>query len=135
MKPGLKWTLILLPAAVGGYFIYKEVMKYRNGTKQVGPTPTPPAGNNNIPAPSNAGCSFPLKKGSKSECVRELQQAIINRYGITILPKYGADGNWGSETDGAVQAFLGRVQINNLDEFYKIINDLINSALPAGGMF
>lgn len=134
MNPVLKWTLILLPAAVGGYFIYKEVIKYSSGTKTSGSVP-PVTGNNNTTAPGNGGCPFPLKKGSKNECVRELQQAMMNRYGITILPKYGADGDWGSETDGAVQAFLGRVQINNLDEYYNIISNLTNSVLPSGGMF
>lgn len=47
--------------------------------------------------------SFPLKKGSKGENVRQLQQALIVKYGKSILPKYGADGDFGSETANALK--------------------------------
>jgi hypothetical protein len=42
--------------------------------------------------------SFPLKKGSRNELVKSLQLALIAKYGTAILPKYGADGDFGSET-------------------------------------
>jgi peptidoglycan hydrolase-like protein with peptidoglycan-binding domain len=45
---------------------------------------------------------FPLKKGSKGETVKKLQQALITKYGKQILPKYGADGDFGSETTNAL---------------------------------
>jgi hypothetical protein len=45
---------------------------------------------------------FPLKKGSKGEAVRKLQEAIIAKYGKQTLPKYGADGDFGSETTNAL---------------------------------
>lgn len=46
---------------------------------------------------------FPLKRGSRSEQVRTLQEAIIRDFtnaqtGYKPLPKYGADGDWGAET-------------------------------------
>ena len=41
--------------------------------------------------------AFPLKKGSKGEKVRLLQQGLINKNGSSILPRYGADGSFGSE--------------------------------------
>lgn len=41
---------------------------------------------------------FPLKKGSKGSKVRLLQEVLITKYGKNILPKYGADGDFGSET-------------------------------------
>lgn len=41
---------------------------------------------------------FPLKKGSKGEIVKKLQEALIAKYGKQTLPKYGADGDFGSET-------------------------------------
>ena len=44
-----------------------------------------------------------LKKGCKGEDVRELQQKLLDR-GYR-LPKYGADGDYGSETQAAVKAF------------------------------
>lgn len=46
---------------------------------------------------------FPLQKGSKGIKVQQLQQALMDKYGKTILPKYGADGDFGSETQGALQ--------------------------------
>lgn len=46
---------------------------------------------------------FPLKKGSKGENVRSLQKALISKYGVSILPKYGADGDFGSETTAALK--------------------------------
>lgn len=47
--------------------------------------------------------SFPLKKGSKGNNVRLLQESLIAKYGKTILPKYGADGDFGSETVNALK--------------------------------
>jgi hypothetical protein len=46
--------------------------------------------------------SFPLKKGSKNELVKSLQLALISKYGASILPRYGADGDFGSETVAAL---------------------------------
>jgi len=46
---------------------------------------------------------FPLKRGSKGENVRALQEALIRKYGRTILPKYGADGGFGAETTAALK--------------------------------
>lgn len=54
-------------------------------------------------ASSAAADGFPLKKGSKGEKVRSLQQALIVKFGAAILPKYGADGDFGSETVAAVK--------------------------------
>lgn len=56
---------------------------------------------------SNAGSSasddFPLQKGSKGDNVRALQEALIRKHGRSILPKYGADGGFGSETAAALK--------------------------------
>jgi peptidoglycan hydrolase-like protein with peptidoglycan-binding domain len=46
---------------------------------------------------------FPLKKGSRGDKVKALQQALINSYGAGILPKYGADGDFGSELSTALK--------------------------------
>lgn len=45
---------------------------------------------------------FPLSRGSKGEYVRYLQNALIQKFGKGILPKYGADGSWGKEMDTAL---------------------------------
>lgn len=46
---------------------------------------------------------FPLKKGSKGDKVRQLQQALIAQHGASILPKYGADGQFGTEMANALK--------------------------------
>jgi hypothetical protein len=46
---------------------------------------------------------FPLKRGSKGTSVRLLQEALINKYGQSILPKFGADGSFGSELVNALK--------------------------------
>jgi peptidoglycan hydrolase-like protein with peptidoglycan-binding domain len=47
--------------------------------------------------------AFPLKKGSKGNNVRLLQEALIAKYGRSFLPKYGADGDFGTETTNALK--------------------------------
>ena len=46
---------------------------------------------------------MPLKKGSKGVAVKALQTALIS-LGYN-LPRYGADGDYGNETETAVKAF------------------------------
>ncbi len=46
---------------------------------------------------------FPLSKGSKGNNVKLLQQALIAKYGASILPRYGADGDFGTETVNALK--------------------------------
>lgn len=60
-----------------------------------------------LPAPSHSSSSttstsFPLKKGSSGNLVKNLQLALIRKYGNSILPQYGADGDFGSETVSAL---------------------------------
>jgi len=52
---------------------------------------------------SSENSGFPLKKGSKGEKVQLLQEALIVKYGKNALPKYGADGDFGSETVSALK--------------------------------
>ena len=60
-------------------------------------------GQENKPAKEGDEDMKTLKKGSKGEEVRKLQQALLKR-GYK-LPKYGADGDYGNETVSAVKAF------------------------------
>ncbi len=46
---------------------------------------------------------FPLKRGSKGEKVRALQDALIAKYGKQVLPRYGADGDFGPEMAAALK--------------------------------
>lgn len=68
-------------------------------------------------APNN---SFPLKKGSKGALVKQVQESLIKLYGAGILPKYGADGDFGTETVNALKN-KGYKEVIDLTEFTKII--------------
>ena len=71
-------------------------------------------------------CKYPLKKGSKGPCVKQLQTALINKYGSALLPKYGADGDWGTETDNAIKAKLNKSSIADEFELIGIVTSLSN---------
>jgi len=58
---------------------------------------------NTLPLPTSTDSGFPLQKGSKGNLVKKLQNALITLLGKSILPKYGADGDFGSETEAALQ--------------------------------
>lgn len=63
-----------------------------------------PAATAYAPKPAvEQGDAFPLKRGSKGENVRRLQQALIAKYGKGVLPKWGADGDFGTELVGALK--------------------------------
>ncbi len=119
-------TLTIGAAGVLGYFGWQIIKKKRSSKStnldeellKLHPAVTPKADTTHIdtatytPADtttkkggvkSTANDNFPLKKGSKGETVRQLQQALINKYGNSILPKYGADGDFGSETFNALK--------------------------------
>jgi hypothetical protein len=66
--------------------------------------PAPKPGPQNRPAPEKAAPdSFPLKRGSKGDNVTAFQQALINAYGKEILPRHGADGQFGAEMAAALK--------------------------------
>jgi hypothetical protein len=88
------------------------------------------------PKTSVSNISFPLKKGSKGALVKQAQEALIKLYGAGILPKYGADGQFGTEMTNALKS-KGYKEIIDLTEFTKIIsatgtNPAIVSTLSSG---
>jgi hypothetical protein len=50
-----------------------------------------------------ASDGFPLKRGSKGDKVKALQEALIEKFGKTIMPRYGADGFFGAEMVAALR--------------------------------
>lgn len=68
-----------------------------------GSTPKNNSGGGGSYTPPSSNDDFPLKKGSKGQAVKSMQQALINKYGKSILPKYGADGDFGTETTNALK--------------------------------
>lgn len=59
--------------------------------------------------------NFPLQKGSLGTRVKQLQQALITKYGASILPKFGADGDFGSETESALSSKGIKTVLNETD--------------------
>jgi len=66
------------------------------------PKPKKTTASNN-PGTKSSNEGFPLKKGSKGDKVRLLQEALIAKNGKSILPRYGADGDFGTETVNALK--------------------------------
>jgi peptidoglycan hydrolase-like protein with peptidoglycan-binding domain len=75
---------------------------------------------------------FPLKKGSKGENVRRLQEALIAKYGSQTLPKYGADGDFGSETVNALKK-LG-LPTTITESTYNVIAQGVQSSTDPGAI-
>ena len=75
---------------------------------------------------------FPLKKGSKGENVKRLQEALIAKYGSQALPKYGADGDFGSETVNALKK-LG-LPTTITESTYNVIAQGVQSSTNPGAV-
>lgn len=105
-----KTKIILGILALGGvYLIYRYFKK---------PQPTIGSSTNAGSTKPNAPTQlYPIKIKSRGDEVKKLQQALG---GKKNLPKYGVDGKFGSETEAAVQKFLGKKQVDSFDEVLKI---------------
>lgn len=62
---------------------------------------------------------FPLKLGSKGSRVRQLQNILLAKFGSSILPRFGADGDFGLETKKALESknlpvILGQQEFENI---------------------
>lgn len=97
-------------AIVGVYYI----VRYYKGKKAMQPqegASEEPSKSTPAPAPISSGV-FPLRKGSKGAKVKELQ-ALLLKIDKSLLPKFGADGDFGSETEGAVVKVLGKKSVDS----------------------
>ena len=72
------------------------------------------SGGGYVPPPSRND-NFPLKKGSKGDRVKELQGLLL-KYNPNALPNYGADGDFGSETENALFKQTGKKTVDNQSE-------------------
>lgn len=101
---------VLGVGAVGfaGYWGWQQYQKRKNenGDDVMPEVPSMPSASfsNHTPIQPQRNDQFPLKKGSKGDKVRQLQETLIAKYGKAILPMYGADGDFGSEMVTALQA-------------------------------
>lgn len=109
--------------------VYVDTPVYRPAPKpKIKPKPQVIYDNPYLEVPPVSKDGFPLKRGSKGEKVRALQEALIAKYGKQILPRYGADGDFGSEMAAALKklkfpATIEQSTYNVLMQGQKVNND------------
>jgi len=119
MNSNTKKIIAGFAVVVGVYFIYTYFKKPKMD-KRTEPSPAP------SPSPSPSPSSndkYPLKKGSKGSNVTKIQKFIL---GIdpTLLPKFGADGDFGTETEAAIEKLLGKKIVEASD--YNTLQTMFN---------
>jgi peptidoglycan hydrolase-like protein with peptidoglycan-binding domain len=97
----------LAAIAIGGYLVVRNILGKSKGSNIESPIPD---------APSKLKAQdFPIQKGSKGEKVRELQSILIG-INPSALPKYGVDGDFGSETESALFKYLNKKSVDGQDD-------------------
>lgn len=120
MEKRTKYILIglgVVGVGVGGYYLYQhfkggntqsnnedlqKIMEASSITSRINPPRS--TASTSSRSTSQLPSGFPLKRGSKGNLVKNLQEALIKKYGNVILPKYGADGGFGTETYNALSS-------------------------------
>jgi len=130
-KKIMPYIIFGVPLLIGGFFLYKYLKSKKEAKGEDAPsnydksqdanveTKTRPDGNTSTSSSSTK--YFPLKKGSRGAKVKELQQAIL-KYDSKLLPKFGADSDFGSETENAINTILGKTSIASQEEIDSIIS-------------
>lgn len=114
-------------AVVGVYLIYKYYSK-KSPKKVV--QPVVPSSDIFPPTPTiNKTDSFPLKKGSRGANVTSLQKLIL-KIDSNLLPKFGADGSFGAETESAVVKLLGKKTVDNKADLDKLNQIYMKKTFP-----
>lgn len=96
--------LLGLTALGGAYYLYRRFTKGKMKQEDLAgiPSTTTTTSSSSPSAPRND--KFPIAKGSRGDLVTRLQNALIKAYGASVLPKFGADGIWGNETENALKS-------------------------------
>jgi hypothetical protein len=108
-----KYWLPITIGVIGAIYIIRSLRKTPSVMDPNGQVNT---GSGGTPTPTPTPEKFPLKKGSKGELVKKLQLAL----GVDKLPKFGADGDFGTETLNALKAVTGKTQVNSQAEIDAI---------------
>lgn len=74
---------------------------------------------------------FPLKSGSKGNRVTQLQNALVKKYGASILPKYGVDGMFGKEVEAALVRAKMPTSINETN-YTKLVGSGLTGLIKHG---
>ena len=109
MNKNAKNVIAGIMLLTGAYFVYRY---FKGGKKDSQPNKPLELSDFSTPSSPSMPSAFPLKKGSKGAKVLELQKAIMS-INPKLLPKFGADGDFGSETELAVSRMLGKKTIDS----------------------
>jgi len=110
-KKVLSYIMVGAPLILGAYFVIKYLKGNKSGTGVIEDTTT---------TTTQSSKTFPLKKGVNGAKVKELQEAIM-AYDASLLPKFKADSNFGSETEAALVKLLNKKIISSQDDIAKIL--------------
>jgi len=136
MNKGLKWALVSLPILVGGFIVYRTLTKEKRlakkKAKEQGTTPQNTTQTSTTSGGGGGGGTrttttvkpdFPMGVGSRGAKVTELQQAIVNDGQpnvVALLGNPATDGKFGTGTEKAVKALLGKTKIDSQADIDKI---------------
>lgn len=110
-------------AVAGIYLLYRYFRKPKGTPQTTVIEPPPPY----VPT-RDPKDSYPLKKGSKGSNVKAIQELIL-KIDSTLLPKFGADGDFGSETEAAVKKLLNKTSVDGND-YGKLLEMYNRKAFP-----
>lgn len=97
--------------AIGGYLVIRNLLGKSSSATAVSTAPT-------LPTQITAQ-DFPIKKGSKGDKVKEIQQILVG-IDANALPKYGIDGDFGSETESALFKYLNKKSVDKQDDILTL---------------
>jgi hypothetical protein len=97
--------------AIGGYLVIRNLLGKSSSATTVSTAPT-------LPTQITAQ-DFPIKKGSKGDKVKEIQQILVG-IDANALPKYGVDGDFGSETELALFKYLNKKSVDKQDDILTL---------------
>lgn len=129
IKPSTVFLYALGIAALGGggYLVYERLRNKTTVYKGASSEPDTIIINNNLPTSSSnktsslATDNFPLKKGSRGNRIVQLQQALANILGISVMNANGGiDGIFGSGTANALK-LAGYSEMIDQSTFNKIV--------------
>ena len=109
-KNYIKFTA-LAAIAFGGYLVIKNLLGKSAIGASVSNAPTLPT--------QITSQDFPIKKGSKGDKVKEIQQILVS-IDANALPKYGIDGDFGSETESALFKYLNKKSVDKQDDILTL---------------
>lgn len=115
MNKYVKYSLMAVPLLAGGYLLWKYLSK--KDEPEIEETV------DEITGIKTSTSVFPLKRGSKGAKVKELQ-LILLKADPNILPKFGADSDFGSETESALLKLFYKTSIASQKELDGLLSKL-----------